>query len=60
MIGSRQRYPARPIVPRKADMPHYKLYYWSVPFRGQFVRAVLAFAGKTWTEAGDDAIGMPH
>ena len=38
------------------DMPDYKLYYWSVPFRGQFVRAVLAFAGKTWTEAGDDAI----
>ena len=37
-------------------MPDYKLYYWSVPFRGQFVRAALAFAGKTWTEAGDDAI----
>jgi len=34
----------------------YELYYWSVPFRGQFVRAVLAFAGKTWTEAGDEAI----
>jgi glutathione S-transferase len=38
-------------------MADYKLYYWSVPFRGQFVRAVLAYAGKTWTEAGDDAIG---
>jgi glutathione S-transferase len=37
-------------------MADYKLYYWSVPFRGQFVRAVLAFAGKTWTEGGDDAI----
>jgi glutathione S-transferase len=37
-------------------MSDYKLYYWSVPFRGQFVRAVLAFAGKTWTECGDDAI----
>ena len=37
-------------------MSDYKLYYWSVPFRGQFVRAVLAFAGKTWTEAGDQAI----
>jgi len=35
----------------------YTLYYWSVPFRGQFVRAVLAFAGKTWTEGGDAAIG---
>lgn len=34
-------------------MSDYTLYYWSVPFRGQFVRAVLAFAGKSWHEAGD-------
>jgi glutathione S-transferase len=37
-------------------MPNYTLYYWSIPFRGQFVRAVLAQAGQTWTEAGDAAI----
>ncbi len=37
-------------------MTDYELYYWSAPFRGQFVRAVLAFAGKSWTEAGDGAI----
>jgi glutathione S-transferase len=37
-------------------MSDYDLYYWSAPFRGQFVRAVLAYAGKTWTEAGDGAI----
>ena len=37
-------------------MSDYTLYYWSVPFRGQFVRAVLAYAGKTWDEGGDDAI----
>ena len=37
-------------------MSEYDLYYWSVPFRGQFVRAVLAFAGKTWTEADDASI----
>lgn len=37
-------------------MSDYELYYWPVPFRGQFVRAVLAFAGKTWIEAGDEAI----
>jgi glutathione S-transferase len=37
-------------------MSDYELYYWSVPFRGQFVRAILAHAGKTWTEGGDDAI----
>lgn len=37
-------------------MSDYDLYYWSVPFRGQFVRAVLAYADKTWIEAGDAAI----
>ena len=37
-------------------MSDYTLYYWSVPFRGQFVRAVLAHAGKTWDEGGDGAI----
>lgn len=37
-------------------MTDYDVYYWSVPFRGQFVRAVLAYAGRTWTEAGDAAI----
>ena len=37
-------------------MADYELYYWSIPFRGQFVRAVLAFAGESWDEAGDDAI----
>jgi glutathione S-transferase len=37
-------------------MSDYELYYWSVPFRGQFVRAVMAFAGKSWAEGGDAAI----
>ena len=37
-------------------MSDYDLYYWPVPFRGEFVRSVLAFAGKTWTEGGDAAI----
>ena len=37
-------------------MSDYNFYYWSVPFRGQFVRAVLAYAGEKWTEAGDEAI----
>jgi glutathione S-transferase len=39
-------------------MSDYDFYYWSVPFRGQFVRAVLAYAGKTWTEGGDAAIAQ--
>lgn len=37
-------------------MSNYTLYYWSMPFRGQFVRAVLAGADMTWTEAGDAEI----
>ncbi|USQ94160.1 glutathione S-transferase [Caulobacter sp. RL271] len=37
-------------------MSDYVLYYWSAPFRGQFVRAVLAHAGKSWTEGGDAEI----
>lgn len=37
-------------------MSDFTLYYWSIPFRGQFVRAVLAQAGKSWDEAGDEAI----
>ena len=41
---------------RNGPMSDYELYYWSVPFRGQFVRALLAHAGKTWTEGGDAAI----
>ena len=37
-------------------MADYHLVYWPVPFRGQFVRAVLAHAGKTWTEADAEEI----
>lgn len=37
-------------------MPDYKLCYWAVPFRGQFIRAILAFAGKDWSECDADAI----
>jgi len=37
-------------------MSDYKLYYWPAPFRGQFVRAVLAFAGQDWSEAGAEEI----
>ena len=31
-------------------MSDYELLYWSVPFRGQFIRAILAHAGKRWDE----------
>jgi len=41
---------------RRGIVADYELLYWSVPFRGQFVRAVLAFAGKSWTETDDGAI----
>lgn len=43
----------KPSAQRRAD---YDLAYWPVPFRGQFVRAVLAFAGKSWTESDGAAI----
>lgn len=36
-------------------MTDYTLYYWPLPFRGQFVRAVLDHAGADWTEAGTGA-----
>jgi glutathione S-transferase len=34
----------------------YTLYYWPVPFRGQFVRSVLAHVHAIWDEAGIEAI----
>jgi len=37
-------------------MTDYELYYWPIPFRGQFVRAVLAHAGKSWSEHDGGAI----
>ena len=36
-------------------MADYTLYYWPIPFRGQFVRSVLAYAGCSWDEAGFEA-----
>ncbi|WP_206239201.1 glutathione S-transferase [Novosphingobium terrae] len=39
-------------------MADYDLYYWPVPFRGQFIRAILTFAGKTWREQDADTIGQ--
>jgi len=37
-------------------MTDYTLYYWPAPFRGQFVRSVLAHVRATWDEAGVGAI----
>jgi glutathione S-transferase len=31
-------------------MSDYTLCYWPVPLRGQFIRAILAHAGKSWKE----------
>ena len=36
-------------------MSDYELHYWQLPFRGQFIRAILAFAGKRWDEFDDAA-----
>jgi len=37
-------------------MADYTLYYWPAPFRGEFVRAVLAHAGAIWDEADPEQI----
>lgn len=37
-------------------MADYTLYYWPLPFRGQFIRTVLAHAGATWEEADVEAV----
>lgn len=40
-------------------MADYTLYYWPLPFRGQFVRSVLAHVGASWTEADvEDLIAL--
>lgn len=38
-------------------MTDYTLYYWPIPFRGQFVRAVLAQVHASWDEAEMAAVG---
>ena len=37
-------------------MSDYTLYYWPAPFRGEFVRAVLAHVGAAWDEADPEQI----
>ncbi|MEM9387247.1 MAG: glutathione S-transferase [Pseudomonadota bacterium] len=37
-------------------MVDYTLYYWPIPFRGQFVRSLLAHVGASWEEANDEAL----
>ncbi|KZZ28557.1 hypothetical protein A3753_12375 [Sulfitobacter sp. HI0082] len=37
-------------------MSNFTLYYWPVPFRGEFVRALLAHAGATVDEPDSDAV----
>jgi glutathione S-transferase len=37
-------------------MSNFDLYYWPVPFRGQFIRGILAHGGCSWDEHDVDAI----
>lgn len=37
-------------------MSNFELYYWPVPFRGQFIRGLLAHGGCTWNEHDAGAI----
>lgn len=38
-------------------MSDFDLYYWPVPFRGQFIRGILACAGKSWAKHDSAEIG---
>ena len=44
--------------PAQGAASAYDFYYWPLPFRGQFIRAILAFAGQTWDE--HDAAANEH
>ncbi len=37
-------------------MADYQLHYWQMPFRGQFIRAILAWAEQRWDEFDDGAV----
>ena len=37
-------------------MADYDLYYWQMPFRGQFIRALLAWAAQRWSEHDDGTV----
>lgn len=37
-------------------MSDFDLYYWPLPFRGQFIRAILAYGGCSWDEHGPATI----
>ena len=39
-------------------MSDYELCCWQMPFRGQFIRAILAHAGKRWDEFDDAAVSQ--
>ena len=41
-------------------MSYYTLHYWPIPFRGHFVRTVLAHVGADWTEAVTDPAGEDY
>ncbi len=45
-----------PAANSRRPMSDYELHYWQMPFRGQFIRAILAFAGQRWDEFDDDAV----
>ena len=42
-------------------MADYTLYYWPIPFRGQFIRSTLAHVGTSWVEADvDDLVHLKN
>ena len=43
-------------MPSATSQPGFQLYYWPIPFRGHFIRYVLAHAGTSWEEAPTEAL----
>ena len=37
-------------------MTDYTLYYWPIPFRGHFLRYILAHVGASWDEPGFETV----
>ncbi len=38
----------------------FTLYYWPIPFRGQFARYILAYAGEQWDEPDVEAVSAVY
>lgn len=47
-----------PHATKEADVTQYRLYYWPIPFRGNFVRLLFAYQGIDYEEASSSQIAQ--